>query len=136
MKATQVRKILNASLKELTDYRKNGDIRAEKLQNGFYEYNEEDVMSLAEKRMICIGYVKSDSATESIQKLNSWHTSKTYQIYVDDVNSDRNFLEIMKRIENESNIKEFVIDSKTIIPMNGIVFKNILKEKEIEFIVV
>lgn len=52
MKAKKVLDLLNITRPTLTRYVNSGKIRIEKLDNGFYEYNEGDVKELERKETV------------------------------------------------------------------------------------
>ena len=151
MKANEVLKILKVTRPTLTKYVKDGKLKVTLLSNGFYDYDEDSVFSLAKisTNRKCVVYARVSTQkqkkdlenqisviTEYANK-NGYQVDKVYSDIASGLNYDRNSFKEMLNEIIERRIKcVFIKDKDKLTRVSFEMWKQLFKNFNCELIVI
>lgn len=151
MKSNKVLKILQITRPTLTKYVKEGKIRVETMPNGFYDYNEEDVYSIAgyTENRISVAYSRVSTSKQKNDLDNQERTimsycnskgigiSKSYKDIASGMNFDRtSFLEMLKKVMEREIDTIYIAHKDRFTRISFDLFKGIFKEFDCDIVVI
>ena len=151
MKANEVLKILKVTRPTLTKYVKDGRLKATLLSNGFYDYDEDSVFSLAKisTNRKCVVYARVSTQkqkkdldnqisviTEYANK-NGYQVDKVYSDIASGLNYDRkSFKEMLNEIIERRIKCVFIKDKDRLTRVSFEMWKQLFKNFNCELIVI
>ena len=151
MKANEVLKILKVTRPTLTKYIKDGRLKATLLSNGFYDYDEDSVFSLAKisTNRKCVVYARVSTQkqkkdlenqisviTEYANK-NGYQVDKVYSDIASGLNYDRkSFKEMLNEIIERRIKCVFIKDKDRLTRVSFEMWKQLFKNFNCELIVI
>ena len=141
MKSDRALRELGITRNRLKDYVKEGKIMVTKLDNGRYDYDDEDILKLSKSLRTVACYLlgdrlnpKYDSVSEYIS--NSDENSTTITYYIDSGDETLSFSTMLKSMVYDKSIRKVILYDKEQIPMNFDVFMNLANVANCRVIVI
>ena len=151
MKANEVLKILKVTRPTLTKYVKDGRLKVTLLSNGFYDYDEDSVFSLAKisTNRKCVVYARVSTQTQKkdlenqisviteYANKNGYQVDKVYSDIASGLNYDRkSFKEMLNEIIERRIKCVFIKDKDRLTRVSFEMWKQLFKNFNCELIVI
>ena len=135
MKSKEVLDLLDISRTTLSNYVKKGIIRATKLQNGRFEYNEDDILKIYNNKNNAISIIYSKNIN-NIEKYKNYMRDEYNDpsLIYDNNYSNSNFLYIFNMMLTNKNVT--LITSIEDVPMTPDVFRYLIDKFNFDVILV
>lgn len=141
MKSDRALRELGITRNRLKDYVKEGTIMVTKLDNGRYDYDDEDILRLSRSLRKVACYLLGDRlnpkyeiVSEYILNSDESNTSVTY--YIDKEDETLSFSTMLNSIIYDKNIRKVILYDRDQIPMDFNVFMNLLNRANCSVIVI